>query len=69
MGRVIGIIISLVMIIGGLTGVLELRGTGSSTALVILGIIFLVIEIILIAKNNKGSDEINNSSDEGPEND
>ena len=58
MGRIIGIIISLVMIIGGLTGKLALRGTGSSTALVVVGVIFLIIEIVLLVKENKAfSDE------------
>lgn len=43
---IIGIIISLVMIIGGLSGDLVLRGTGSSIALVVLGFIFLILDII-----------------------
>lgn len=45
------------MIIGGLTGKLALRGTGSSTALVVVGVIFLIIEIVLLVKENKASSE------------
>lgn len=55
MGRIIGILISIIMIIGGLTGTLALRGTGSSTALVVVGVILLIIEIIMIAKEDKES--------------
>lgn len=53
LGTVIGIIISVIMIIGGLTGTLALRGTGSSTALVVVGVIFLLIEVLKIAMVNK----------------
>lgn len=46
MGRVIGIIISLVMIIGGLSGSLVLRGTDSSITLIVIGVIMLVFSIL-----------------------
>lgn len=52
-GRIIGIIISLVMIIGGLSGELALRGTNSSTALVVLGFVFLAIEVFRIVRDKK----------------
>jgi hypothetical protein len=45
-GRILGILISLAFIIGGLSGKLVLRGTGSSIALVVVGAIYLAIEII-----------------------
>lgn len=44
-GNVIGIIFSLIMIIGGLTGSLALRGTNSSIALVVVGVLFLLYDI------------------------
>lgn len=52
-GRIIGIVISLVMIIGGLSGELVLRGTDSSTALVVVGALLLVFEIVLLTLRNK----------------
>jgi hypothetical protein len=52
-GRIIGIGISLVMIIGGLSGELVLRGTNSSTALVIVGVLLLVFEIVMLAASNQ----------------
>lgn len=52
--RVIGIVISLVMIVGGLSGLLVLRGTNSGIALTVVGIILLVIDVIgLIRIKNK----------------
>lgn len=55
-GRVISIVISLVMIIGGLSGELVLRGTDSSTALVVAGALLLVFEIVMIAVSNIKND-------------
>ncbi len=52
-GLIISIIISVIMIIGGLTGELVLRGTGSSAALVVVGVILLVIDIVKIVSRNK----------------
>ena len=52
--NIIGIIIDLVMIIGGLSGTLVLRGTNSSMALVVLGFGLLIWNIIKIS--NRGSD-------------
>lgn len=57
MRRGFGIIVSLVMIVGGLSGTLALRGTGSSTALVIVGVVLLIINIIGIAKDNPGEED------------
>jgi hypothetical protein len=55
-GRIIGLLISIAMIIGGLTGTLALRGTNSSTALVVAGVIFLIIDIIGIIRYKKNQD-------------
>ena len=57
-GRIIGIIISLVMIIGGFSGALVLKGTNSSTALVIIGFLILAYEIfrIMLDKKKNGKD-------------
>ncbi len=49
-------LISIAMIIGGLTGTLALRGTNSSTALVVAGVIFLIIDIIGIIRYKKNQD-------------
>ena len=51
-GLIISIIISVIMIIGGLTGTLALRGTGSSGALVVVGVILLVIDIVKVVSRN-----------------
>lgn len=52
-GMIISFFISLIMIVGGLSGTLALRGTGSSTALVIVGVILLIIDILKIVVNSK----------------
>ena len=55
-GRIIGLVISLVMIVGGLSGTLVLNGTNSSTALVIVGGLLLVFEIVMLTlSTNKGN--------------
>ncbi len=54
MGRgVITIIIGLVMIIGGASGQLVLKGTGSSGALAVVGIVMIGIGIFRIASAAK----------------
>ncbi|MCR5617192.1 MAG: hypothetical protein K6F83_02755 [Clostridiales bacterium] len=53
-GSLWGILISVGMILGGLSGRFVLRGTQSSGALVLVGIVFLVIDIIgYIRANSK----------------
>ena len=52
-GLIISIIISVIMIIGGLSGTLALRGTGSSGALVVVGVILLIIDIVKIVSRKK----------------
>lgn len=45
LGRIIGIIISVWLIWGGLSGEAVLIGTNSSTALIIVGCIFLIVDL------------------------
>lgn len=56
-GRIIGILISLGLIIGGLSGEFVLRGTNSSIALVVAGVIFLIWDIYKIIKDRKNKDD------------
>ena len=51
---VIGIIISLGLIIAGLSGEFVLKGTDSSVALIIAGGVFLIYDIYKIVKYKKG---------------
>ncbi len=50
-GRIIGIIISIGLIIAGLSGDFVLRGTNSSIALVIFGVVFLIWDVIKLLKD------------------
>lgn len=52
-GKIIGLLISIGLIIGGLSGDYVLRGTESSTALVVFGCLFLVGDIISLATHNR----------------
>ena len=54
-GNVMGLIISSLLIIGGLSGEAVLRGTNSSGALVVVGVGFLIYELYRAWKN--GQDE------------
>ena len=58
--NIIGLMISIGLIIAGLSGSFVLRGTNSSTALVIAGVIFLIFDIYKIVKytreKNDGED-------------
>lgn len=58
-GRIIGIIISFGLIWGGLSGELVLRGTNSSIALVVVGCIFLVYDIVMLFGSNNASNHNN----------
>lgn len=51
--RIIGILLSIGLIIAGLSGAFVLRGTNSSTALVVAGIIYLIWDIIGAIKDSK----------------
>lgn len=55
--RIIGILLSIGLIIAGLSGAFVLRGTNSSTALVIAGIIYLIWDIIGAIKDSKAKEE------------
>ena len=56
---VFGVLISVGLIFGGLSGQYVLRGTQSSSALVVAGFIFLVIDIIGIIMKSKKRSEFN----------
>jgi len=51
--KILGLLISIGLIIGGLSGELVLRGTESSEALVGVGVLFLLWDIYSIATHNK----------------
>lgn len=54
-GRIIGLLISIGLIIAGASGSFVLKGTDSSTALIIAGVVFLIIDIIgIIRAKNSG---------------
>lgn len=52
-GRIIGLIISIALIIAGLSGSFVLKGTNSSMALVVFGVVLLVFDIIGISRYKK----------------
>ena len=54
-GRIIGLVISLVMIVGGLSRTLVLKGTNSGTALAIVGGLLFVFEIVMLAVSSNKS--------------
>lgn len=63
-GRIIGLLISVGLIVLGLSGNFVLKGTDSSIALVIVGIVFLIFDIIGIVRANNEDENKN----EMPEN-
>ncbi|MBQ9545907.1 MAG: hypothetical protein IJU90_01280 [Bacteroidales bacterium] len=52
--RIIGIIISIVLIIAGLSGSFVLKGTNSSIALVVVGAIWLAYDLFMLKKDREG---------------
>jgi len=48
-GKILGLFVSIFLIIGGASGQMVLRGTESSTALVVVGVLFLIWDVISIA--------------------
>ncbi len=52
---IINLIISIGLIIGGLSGQLVLRGTNSSGLLIAVGVLYLIYDIYLIAKYKKSN--------------
>lgn len=59
-GDAFGILISIGLIIGGLSGRMVLRGTQSSTALVVVGFLFLAWDIISIFKKKSNIEKAEN---------
>ena len=51
--KIFGLFVSIGLIIGGASGELVLRGTESSGALIIVGVLFLIGDIIALATHNK----------------
>ena len=56
--KIIGLIISIGLILGGLSGELVLRGTESSTALIVVGVLFLIWDLYALATHNRNEQEI-----------
>lgn len=54
-GLIIGAIFSIILIIGGLSGQLVLRGTNSSQLLVVVGVLYLIYDIYKIIKYQKNN--------------
>lgn len=54
---VFGILISLGLIFGGLSGRMVLRGTNSSPALVVAGIVFLILDIVTMVKKKSNREK------------
>jgi len=53
-GDVFGILVSLGLIFGGLSGRMVLRGTNSSPALVVAGVVFLILDIVtMVSKKSR----------------
>ena len=55
--KIVSLFISIFFIIGGLSGDLVLRGTDSSQALIVVGVIYLIVNIVSIANHNKKKGE------------
>lgn len=60
-GRILGIIISIGIIIAGLSGNFVLLGTESSAALVVVGVIFLVVDIVQIVRYSNQQETANDN--------
>ena len=52
-GKIFGLFVSVALIIMGLSGQFVLKGTDSSLALVIVGVLFLIFDIVGIVRSNK----------------
>lgn len=62
-GRIIGILVSVALIIMGLSGEYVLKGTESSTALVVVGFLFLLWEVFGLVRDKKKEDDNQNDTD------
>ena len=66
-GRIIGILVSVALIIMGLSGEYVLKGTESSTALVVVGFLFLLWEVFGLVRDKKKEDDNQNDTDASAE--
>lgn len=62
-GRIIGILVSVALIIMGLSGEYVLKGTESSTALVVVGFLFLLWEVFGLVRDKKKEENNENDTD------
>jgi len=60
--KIFGLLVSIGLIIGGLSGRMVLRGTNSSTALVVAGVAFLAMDIFKIATHGKAKQALADSA-------
>ncbi|MCL2641110.1 MAG: hypothetical protein FWD53_09725 [Phycisphaerales bacterium] len=51
--KIFWLLLSVVLIVGGLTGKMTLIGTGSSTALVVFGVVCLIVDVCAIATHKQ----------------
>lgn len=56
-GRIIGILVSIALIVAGLSGEYVLKGTESSVALVVVGVLFLVWEIFGFMRDKRNGED------------
>jgi threonine/homoserine/homoserine lactone efflux protein len=66
-GRIIGILVSVALIIMGLSGEYVLKGTESSTALVVVGFLFLLWEVFGLVRDKKKEENNQNNTDASAE--
>jgi threonine/homoserine/homoserine lactone efflux protein len=66
-GRIIGILVSVALIIMGLSGEYVLKGTESSTALVVVGFLFLLWEVFGLVRDKKKEENNQNDTDASAE--
>lgn len=62
--KILGLFFSIFLIVGGASGELVLRGTNSSEALMVAGVIFLIWDIYSIATHKKDSEEMKRLQEE-----
>ncbi|MDR2293441.1 MAG: hypothetical protein LBE11_08230 [Prevotellaceae bacterium] len=62
--KIIQLLISIGLIIGGLSGEFVLRGTNSSALLIIFGCIWLIYDIYAIVTHKKDRSEIQQAAEE-----
>jgi hypothetical protein len=55
--KIIGLLVSIGLIIGGASGGFVLRGTNSSTALIVAGVVFLIFDIYSIATHDQDAED------------